>query len=310
MAGSLPVCGEGLWSEGLSSDSAPRASCAQWYTFSGRMRGSSKRMTKEQRLAKRAIQARAARAALAKPMLARPLSLGGADLMSERVCNRFAQDEVAVVGNTVLRGGHELSDDESAVKTRSVRECHRVFLYDMLKECIDACRYQITTEIERTYGGCLQDERTQVLVMNFLEAVGLKWQLRGRQWDDTFTVLMLELFPRSVRVLDLQLAPARYVSQSQFVFELDAAWRAIRGVPQRNRAIRVDEATYGTMQCYTPIQSMSSRFGVMDSAPSSVFPNQFPPVVFVTQDSNAFPPIVARVDFNKRSVQRDVWDDV
>ena len=308
VAESLSVCSEGLWSEEMNDASAPNASGAGWSRCSGQKRGSSKKMTKQQRLAKRSTQAREAVVDSSVPVLAGSSFTRGSRSMSERVCDDSASNEAALPENTVLQGGQELSNDASVVKSRNARECERVFLYDMLKECIDAHRFQIAAEIERTYARCLQHERTQVHITHFLETVGFNWQCRGRQCDDSYNVLMLELFPRSVRVLEFQLAPGMFVSESLFVSELDDAWCMIRGVPQPSRSIPIDETVHGTVQCYIQTKK-SCKLGVIDYAPSPAFPTQLRTVKFLTQDSNDIPPIGARVRFNIRSVYRDVWND-
>ena len=293
MAGSSFAADDGWMFEGVSSFSAPNESSVDWYNWAGRKRGGEKKL-KEERLAKR-----------------RPLAHGtvATSAESELPVQPSVGSEGLVADEPLTSVGTGLSEAASAATLRSALEEHRVFLYGMLKENIEKHRCQIVTEIDRAWSGALQYQRTQAHVLAFLETVGFAWQFSGRQCDYSYNKLMVELFPRSTRVLDNRLVPGAFFTDTQFVGELDEAWCLIQGIPHPHREVPMDETMYGTVQCYVPCRSGSWKVGVIDYAPSPAFPQRVKTARFFTRDFETHPPAGARVRFNLKSVQREVWDD-
>ena len=294
MAGSSFEHCAGWMFAGVGGVSAPEDFSVEWYNSRGRRGGNSKWMMKAERLEKQPSRVQGGVATLAEIALAVPPA----------PCHEgFGSNE------PLVSVGEEFPEAVFAAQSWSARERHRVLLYDMLKDCIGRHRRQIMAEIEGTYGGTLQCRRTRAHVIEFLETVGFEWQLRGLQCDDNYNMFMLELFPHSIQVVDMLLAPAVYVTETQFVLELDVALRSIQGIPQPVRDVPTDETVYGTVQCYVPSKSTSWRVGGIGYAPLFHFSFRHRTVEFPTQELDTCPPVGERVRFNMKSVQRDVRDD-
>ena len=294
MAGSSFEHCAGWMFAGVGGVSAPEDFSVEWYNSRGRRGGNSKWMMKAERLEKQPSRVQGAVATLAEIALAVPPA----------PCHEgFGSNE------PLVSVGEEFPEAVFAAQSWSARERHRVLLYDMLKDCIGRHRRQIMAEIEGTYGGTLQCRRTRAHVIEFLETVGFEWQLRGLQCDDNYNMFMLELFPHSIQVVDMLLAPAVYVTETQFVLELDVALRSIQGIPQPVRDIPTDGAVYGMVQYYVPNKSTSWRLGGTGYASSPDFPFEHRTVKFFAHESDTYPPVGGRGRFNMKSVQRDVRGD-
>ena len=294
MAGSSSEHCAGWMFAGVGGVSAPEEFSAEWYNSHGPKGGDSRWMMKAERLPKQPSWVQGAVATLAEIALAEPPT----------VCH-----EGFVSNEPLVSVGDEFSEAVFAAQSWSARERHRVLLYNMLKDCIGQHRRQITAEIDRTYGGTLQCRRTRAHVIEFLETVGFEWQLRGLRADDIYNMFMLELFPHSIQVVDMLLAPAVYVTETQFVLELDVALRSIQGILQPVRDIPTDGAVYGMVQYYVPNKSTSWRLGGTGYAPSPDFPFEHRTVKFFAHESDTYPPVGGRGRFNMKSVQRDVRGD-